>query len=44
MRESHDIYETPGIEAYSAYQRQHSADILDPGDDVPLASKYLPTP
>ncbi len=41
MRESHDIYEKQGIEAYADYQRQHEDDILDPGEAFPLASKLL---
>lgn len=41
MRESHDIYEKQGIEAYAEYQRQHEDDILEPGEAFPLASKLL---
>jgi 5'-nucleotidase len=41
MRESHDIFEKQGIEAYAEYQRQHEDDILEPGEAFPLASKLL---
>ena len=41
MRDSHDIYEKQGIEAYAEYQRQHEDDILEPGEAFPLASKLL---
>lgn len=41
MRESHEIYEKQGIEAYAEYQRQHEDDILEPGEAFPLASKLL---
>jgi len=41
MRESHDIYEKQGIDAYAEYQRQHEDDILEPGEAFPLASKLL---
>lgn len=41
MRESHQIFEQQGVEAYAEYQRQHEDDILEPGEAFPLASKLL---
>ena len=41
MRESHEIYEKQGVQAYAEYQRQHEDDILEPGEAFPLASKLL---
>jgi 5'-nucleotidase len=41
MRESHEIYETQGVAAYSKYQREHEDDILEPGEAFPLVTKLL---
>jgi len=41
MRESHEIYETQGVAAYSLYQREHEDDILEPGEAFPLVTKLL---
>jgi 5'-nucleotidase len=41
MRDSHEIYEQQGVDAYAEYQRQHEDDILEPGEAFPLASKLL---
>ena len=41
MRESHEIYETQGVAAYSMYQREHEDDILEPGEAFPLVTKLL---
>ncbi len=41
MRESHEIYETQGVAAYSIYQREHEDDILEPGEAFPLVTKLL---
>ena len=41
MRDSHEIYEKQGVDAYADYQRQHEDDILEPGEAFPLASKLL---
>jgi 5'-nucleotidase len=41
MRDSHEIYEKQGVEAYAEYQRRHEDDILAPGEAFPLASKLL---
>ncbi|MDB9970064.1 5'-nucleotidase [Porticoccaceae bacterium] len=41
MRESHEIYESQGVAAYSKYQREHEDDILEPGEAFPLVTKLL---
>jgi 5'-nucleotidase len=41
MRESHEIYESQGVAAYSKYQRDHEDDILEPGEAFPLVTKLL---
>ncbi len=41
LDESHRIYETKGLEAYSAYQRQHENEILQPGVAFNLVKKLL---
>jgi 5'-nucleotidase len=41
MGESHEIYESQGVAAYSAYQREHEDDILEPGEAFPLVTKLL---
>jgi len=41
MRESHEIYESQGVDAYSKYQREHEDDILEPGEAFPLVTKLL---
>ncbi|MDE0842090.1 MAG: 5'-nucleotidase [Porticoccaceae bacterium] len=41
MRDSHNIYESEGVNAYADYQRAHEDDILDPGEAFPLVTKLL---
>ena len=41
MRESHQIYESQGVAAYSKYQREHEDDVLEPGEAFPLVTKLL---
>jgi 5'-nucleotidase len=41
MGESHEIYESQGVAAYSVYQREHEDDILEPGEAFPLVTKLL---
>mgnify|MGYP000536526449 FL=1 len=41
MRESHEIYESQGVDAYAKYQREHEDDILEPGEAFPLVTKLL---
>jgi 5'-nucleotidase len=41
LTESHQIYETEGVEAYRQYQIEHEEEILQPGDAFPLVEKLL---
>jgi|TARA_B110000908_G_C10234021_1_gene442240 5'-nucleotidase len=41
MKESHEIYESQGVAAYSKYQREHEDDVLEPGEAFPLVTKLL---
>lgn len=41
LTESHQIYESEGIEAYRQYQIEHEEEILQPGDAFPLVEKLL---
>ena len=41
LRDSHQIYETQGVEAYRQYQIEHEDEILAPGDAFPLVEKLL---
>lgn len=41
LEESNAVYETQGLDAYSAYQREHENEILEPGDAYPLVQKLL---
>ena len=41
MKESHEIYESEGVAAYSKYQREHEDDVLEPGEAFPLVTKLL---
>ncbi len=41
LRESHEIYEKQGIDAYSRYQIEHENEVLEPGEAFPLVKKLL---
>jgi 5'-nucleotidase len=41
LNESHDVYETQGVEAYAKYQIQHENEILAPGVAFHLVQKLL---
>lgn len=41
LEESHQLFETSGIEAYSEYQRRHEDDVLAPGIAFPVVRKLL---
>jgi 5'-nucleotidase len=41
LRDSHQIYESQGVEAYRQYQIEHEDEILAPGDAFPLVEKLL---
>ena len=41
LTESHQVYETQGLEAYSHYQVEHENEILQPGVAFPLVQKLL---
>lgn len=41
LRDSHQIYESQGVEAYRQYQIEHEDEILPPGDAFPLVEKLL---
>lgn len=41
LDESHSVYETEGLEAYSKYQIEHEEDPLEPGDAFPMVEKLL---
>ena len=41
LEESHQLFEQQGLEAFSAYQRQHEDDPLVPGIAFPLVRKLL---
>ncbi|WXL24083.1 5'-nucleotidase [Ectopseudomonas mendocina] len=41
LRESHQVYENEGVEAYRQYQIEHEEEILQPGDAFPLVEKLL---
>jgi 5'-nucleotidase len=41
LTESHQVYETKGVEAYSQYQVEHENEILQPGVAFPLVQKLL---
>lgn len=42
LDESHRVYESEGLEAYSKYQIAHEEAILEPGDAFPMVKNYLP--
>ncbi|MEO6103721.1 MAG: 5'-nucleotidase [Pseudoxanthomonas sp.] len=41
MEESHALYESEGVEAYSSFQRSHEDDALAPGMAFPVVRKLL---
>jgi 5'-nucleotidase len=41
LGESHEVFETEGVEAYCRYQVAHEDDVLEPGVAFPLAKKLL---
>lgn len=41
LEDSHALFESDGIAAYSAFQRQHEDDVLAPGIAFPLVRKLL---
>ncbi len=41
LKESHEVYEKDGVEAYADYQIQHENDVLKPGTAFPLVKKLL---
>jgi 5'-nucleotidase len=41
LNESHELFESRGLEAYAEYQVQHEDDFLRPGVAFPLAKKLL---
>lgn len=41
LRDSHEVYETQGLEAFSQYQIEHEEDVLKPGDAFPMVQKLL---
>ncbi|MEJ2417309.1 MAG: 5'-nucleotidase [Exilibacterium sp.] len=41
LNDSHKVYETEGLEAYSNYQMEHEEDVLEPGDAFPMVQKLL---
>lgn len=41
LDESHKVYETEGLSAYSKYQIEHEDDLLEPGDAFHMVQKLL---
>ncbi len=41
LDESHQVYETQGLDAYSQYQIEHEEDVLEPGEAFPMVQKLL---
>lgn len=41
LKESNEVYEKRGLDAYSQYQIDHENEILEPGDAFPLVEKLL---
>jgi len=41
LRDSHEVYESQGLEAFSQYQIKHEEDVLKPGDAFPMVQKLL---
>jgi 5'-nucleotidase len=41
LADSHQVFESEGVEAYCAYQAAHEEDILEPGVAFPLVRKLL---
>ena len=41
LEESHALYESEGVDAYSSFQRSHEDDVLTPGMAFPVVRKLL---
>lgn len=41
LDDSHEVFRTKGLDAYSQYQIEHEDDVLMPGDAFPLVKKLL---
>lgn len=41
LEESHSLYESEGVDAYSSFQRDHEDDVLAPGMAFPVVRKLL---
>ncbi|RBL03402.1 5'-nucleotidase, partial [Xanthomonas oryzae pv. oryzae] len=41
LEEGHALFEADGVEAYSAFQREHEDDVLQPGVAFPVVRKLL---
>lgn len=41
LQNSHEVYESEGVDAYSRFQVEHEDDILEPGDAFPMVKKLL---
>ncbi|WP_111641734.1 5'-nucleotidase [Marinimicrobium alkaliphilum] len=41
LNESHRVFESEGLEAYSQYQIDHEDQVLEPGDAFPMVQKLL---
>ncbi|MCR6651523.1 MAG: 5'-nucleotidase, partial [Cellvibrionaceae bacterium] len=41
LDESHAVFQSHGLDAYSQYQIDHEDDILSPGDAFPMVKKLL---
>lgn len=41
MQQSHKVYESDGLDAYSKYQIEHEDDVLPKGDAFPMVEKLL---
>lgn len=41
LEEGHALFESDGVEAYAAYQREHEDDVLKPGVAFPVVRKLL---
>ncbi len=41
LDESHQVYKSEGLDAYSKYQIAHEDDVLEPGEALPMVQKLL---
>ena len=41
LDDSHHVFETEGLEAYSQYQIEHEEEVLEPGDAFTIVKKLL---